>query len=202
LKHERLALDVDISDLAQKTQNFTGSDLKNLCVAAALVCVWEEMEIQKREWRDLSTKSRRKVAISRSRNPCPRVMHLRHFEKAMLEVSASLDSSLMAQIRDFSTTFGGDKEAVKQYKLAFLESSRGIHEPWKAEAEKEEKEKKQWPQGETFAYIREEEPTRLPTSFDTAQWHFPFQSYWCSRPDRIYYMETFCLRLSAIAPDI
>jgi SpoVK/Ycf46/Vps4 family AAA+-type ATPase len=42
LKHENLALDVDISDLATAAQSFTGSDLKNLCVAAALNCVWEE----------------------------------------------------------------------------------------------------------------------------------------------------------------
>ncbi|KAF4313459.1 ATPase AAA+ type core [Botryosphaeria dothidea] len=45
LKDEQLDSDVKLDELAAKTPFYSGSDLKNLCVAAALTCVREENEI-------------------------------------------------------------------------------------------------------------------------------------------------------------
>ncbi|KAF9181606.1 hypothetical protein BGZ51_005298 [Haplosporangium sp. Z 767] len=44
LGQENLGEDIDIKDLAKKTALFSGSDLKNLCVSAALASVREEIE--------------------------------------------------------------------------------------------------------------------------------------------------------------
>ncbi|KAJ3274883.1 hypothetical protein HDV01_001747 [Terramyces sp. JEL0728] len=43
LKGEELGKDVDLSELAKKTEQYSGSDLKNLCVAAALHRVKEQI---------------------------------------------------------------------------------------------------------------------------------------------------------------
>ncbi|KAH7046591.1 hypothetical protein B0J12DRAFT_667854 [Macrophomina phaseolina] len=45
LKDEQLDAGVKLDELAAKTPYYSGSDLKNLCVAAALACVREENEI-------------------------------------------------------------------------------------------------------------------------------------------------------------
>ncbi|KAF9961600.1 hypothetical protein BGZ72_002913 [Mortierella alpina] len=44
LSEEKLGEGVDVKDLAKKTTLFSGSDLKNLCVSAALAAVREEVE--------------------------------------------------------------------------------------------------------------------------------------------------------------
>ena len=48
LQGEQLGSDVNIGGIAQKTDTFTGSDLKNLCIAAAYACIYED-DAQKRE---------------------------------------------------------------------------------------------------------------------------------------------------------
>ncbi|TFK55001.1 AAA-domain-containing protein [Heliocybe sulcata] len=45
LRHETLGEDVDLGVLAKKTESFSGSDLKHLCVAAALDAVKEKVEV-------------------------------------------------------------------------------------------------------------------------------------------------------------
>ncbi|KAK0197193.1 hypothetical protein F5146DRAFT_34122 [Armillaria mellea] len=45
LRHETLDADVDIKDLAKKTESFSGSDLKHLCVSAAVDAVKEHVEL-------------------------------------------------------------------------------------------------------------------------------------------------------------
>ncbi|KAI6507185.1 hypothetical protein MCOR13_002976 [Pyricularia oryzae] len=44
LTGERLAPDVTIEKLAKMTTHYSGSDLKNMCVAAARQCIWEQEE--------------------------------------------------------------------------------------------------------------------------------------------------------------
>ncbi|TLD22748.1 hypothetical protein PspLS_07610 [Pyricularia sp. CBS 133598] len=44
LTGERLAPDVTIEKLAKMTTHYSGSDLKNMCVAAAMQCIWEQDE--------------------------------------------------------------------------------------------------------------------------------------------------------------
>ncbi|KIM95326.1 hypothetical protein OIDMADRAFT_75438, partial [Oidiodendron maius Zn] len=43
LKDEVLGLDVKLSELSAEARNFTGSDLRNLCVAAAFACEYEQI---------------------------------------------------------------------------------------------------------------------------------------------------------------
>ncbi|KAK0210669.1 hypothetical protein DFS33DRAFT_1378651 [Desarmillaria ectypa] len=45
LRHETLDPDVDIKDLAKQTESFSGSDLKHLCVSAAVDAVKEHVEL-------------------------------------------------------------------------------------------------------------------------------------------------------------
>ncbi|KAG8772080.1 hypothetical protein FRC12_003249 [Ceratobasidium sp. 428] len=45
LRDDELASDVSISDLAKKTDRFSGSDLKNLCVAAAMDALKESVKL-------------------------------------------------------------------------------------------------------------------------------------------------------------
>ncbi|GJE90842.1 AAA-domain-containing protein [Phanerochaete sordida] len=45
LRDEKFAADVDLKQLAKKTESFSGSDLKNLCVSAALDAVKERVEV-------------------------------------------------------------------------------------------------------------------------------------------------------------
>ncbi|KZT26313.1 AAA-domain-containing protein [Neolentinus lepideus HHB14362 ss-1] len=45
LRNETLAEDVDVAILAKKTESFSGSDLKHLCVATALDAVKEKVEV-------------------------------------------------------------------------------------------------------------------------------------------------------------
>jgi SpoVK/Ycf46/Vps4 family AAA+-type ATPase len=48
LKAEQLSEDLDLADLAKRTPFYSGSDLKNLCVAAALTAVKEQHDLSKK----------------------------------------------------------------------------------------------------------------------------------------------------------
>ena len=100
LKEERLDPDVSIEKLAGETPFYSGSDLKNLCVAAALACVREEYE----------------TASAHNRNSPgdeyiyaeKRTLYPRHFTKAMEEISASIseDMGSLSAIRKFDEKYG------------------------------------------------------------------------------------------------
>jgi SpoVK/Ycf46/Vps4 family AAA+-type ATPase len=165
LKNEGLADDIKVADLCRRTESFTGSDIMNVCVSAALACEWEDMEKQNQ------------LRGPRVRQAARRVLHMRHFESAMMEVTASTDAALMKQIRDFNNAYGGHLTASRgktneqqKFKAMFKETSQGFHFPRTNEPSQDEevkKKRKQWPQAETFWHV-EEEPGRLPTSLDTA----------------------------------
>ncbi|RPB28052.1 AAA-domain-containing protein [Terfezia boudieri ATCC MYA-4762] len=93
LREESLAADVDLMDLSKRTSLYSGSDLKNLCVAAALACVKEAQE----EW------------VSKGvRFPEKRILEKRHFEKALKEVGASVgeDMGTLGAMRKWDEKFG------------------------------------------------------------------------------------------------
>ena len=93
LREECLAGDVDLHDLSKRTGLYSGSDLKNLCVAAALACVKEAQE----EW------------VSRGVGfPEKRILEKRHFEKALKEVGASVgeDMGSLGAMRKWDEKFG------------------------------------------------------------------------------------------------
>lgn len=105
LKQELLDPSVSLADLASQTPFYSGSDLKNLSVAAALVCVREEND-----------------AAKAHSGPTPyeyapqRTLTLRHFEKAMDEISASIseDMSSLSAIRKFDEKYGDRKGRRKR----------------------------------------------------------------------------------------
>lgn len=100
LQNEVLDSSISLARLASETPFYSGSDLKNLSVAAALICVREEND-----------------AARACNGPTPyeyapkRTLTLRHFEKAMDEISASIseDMSSLSAIRKFDERYGDRK---------------------------------------------------------------------------------------------
>ncbi|KAG8686979.1 hypothetical protein FRC11_008028 [Ceratobasidium sp. 423] len=70
LKDEHLASDVSYQDLALKTENYTGSDLKHLCVSAVLAAVKDQVNLPWMSAEGTSTSSRGAFAPS-ARNTRP-----------------------------------------------------------------------------------------------------------------------------------
>ncbi|KAG6890467.1 hypothetical protein C0992_001514 [Termitomyces sp. T32_za158] len=124
LRDESLAPDLDISALAKKTESFSGSDLKHLCVSAALDAVKENIQLP---WTTTSSAtppseepSNHPASSSASGSDTPdasssetpraeslpvviesptpeqptRVLHLHNFAKALREITPSSSESL------------------------------------------------------------------------------------------------------------
>jgi SpoVK/Ycf46/Vps4 family AAA+-type ATPase len=101
LKDELLGSDIDIKDFAVSTPNYTGSDLKNLCVSAAFACVYEEIRHVNEALASLEGPKRLKLALAREKFPPRRTLHARHFDRALEEISSTIDSSTLSKIRNF-----------------------------------------------------------------------------------------------------
>lgn len=97
LKDEQLAANVDIPAIAASTSSFTGSDLKNLAVLAALTCVREEIACTE----GASADHINKPAIPNRCCPARRALERRHFEKASGMNNSSLDIDMMRKINMF-----------------------------------------------------------------------------------------------------
>ncbi|MCJ1445458.1 MAG: hypothetical protein MMC23_005963 [Stictis urceolatum] len=105
LKGEALDPDVSLSDIATNTPFYSGSDLKNLSVAAALACVRDENEAAAKHTGDEEYKYPEKRTLTKA-----------HFEKAMQEISASIseDMSSLTAIRKFDEQYGDLKGRRKK----------------------------------------------------------------------------------------
>ena len=88
LRNEQLADNVDLADLAKKTPFYSGSDLKNLSVTAALNAVKEEHESYKNHKGEEPFEYPEKRTLTKD-----------HFENALEEISASI-SEVMSSLRD------------------------------------------------------------------------------------------------------
>jgi SpoVK/Ycf46/Vps4 family AAA+-type ATPase len=104
LKDEKLAEDVSLLDLAAKTPFYSGSDLKNLSVAAALNCVREENEKAKNHEGEEAYEYAEK-----------RILTAAHFERALEDISASIseDMGSLKAIKKFDEQYG-DKRGKKK----------------------------------------------------------------------------------------
>ncbi|KAI0445676.1 hypothetical protein F4803DRAFT_506941 [Xylaria telfairii] len=110
LKDEVVDETVSIEDIAKHTPLYSGSDLKNVCVAAAMAAVKEELE-----------------ASERHTGPGPyewiekRVLNRRHFDKALKEIGASVseDMATLTAIRKFDERYGDSKTRKKRKGMGF-----------------------------------------------------------------------------------
>ncbi|RPA86172.1 AAA-domain-containing protein [Ascobolus immersus RN42] len=93
LASEQLDPSVDIPGIAKQTPLFSGSDLKNVCVTAALNCVREENAAHK---------------ATGAPYPAKRTLTKAHFDKALEVISASVaeDMGTLTEIRKFDEKFG------------------------------------------------------------------------------------------------
>lgn len=105
LKDETLDSSVDLAELARRTPLYSGSDLKNLSVAAALACVREE--------NDLAAQHQGEEPYQ---YPARRTLTWKHFERGMEEISASIseDMSSLSAIRKFDEQYGDRKGRRKK----------------------------------------------------------------------------------------
>lgn len=100
LKNELLDPEVSLSQLASQTPFYSGSDLKNLAVAAALSCVREEF--------DTAASQKESPEGEKYEYPEKRTLHPRHFTHAMDEISASISEDMrsLSAIRKFDEKYG------------------------------------------------------------------------------------------------
>ncbi|KAL4992257.1 hypothetical protein BDW68DRAFT_150075 [Aspergillus falconensis] len=105
LKDEALDSSVDLAELARRTPLYSGSDLKNLCVAAALACVREENALAQQH-----------TGEDPYQYPARRTLTWAHFARGMEEISASIseDMSSLSAIRKFDEQFGDRKGRRKK----------------------------------------------------------------------------------------
>jgi SpoVK/Ycf46/Vps4 family AAA+-type ATPase len=105
LKDEVLDSSIDLAELARRTPLYSGSDLKNLCVAAALACVREENSLAQQH-----------VGEDAYQYPAKRTLTWAHFTRGMEEISASIseDMSSLSAIRKFDEQYGDRKGRRKK----------------------------------------------------------------------------------------
>jgi SpoVK/Ycf46/Vps4 family AAA+-type ATPase len=105
LKEEILDESVSLSKIAKDTPFYSGSDLKNLSVAAALACIREENDIAAKH-----------TGEEPHVYPEKRILTKAHFDRAMEEISASIseDMSTLTAIRKFDEKYGDRKGRRKK----------------------------------------------------------------------------------------
>jgi SpoVK/Ycf46/Vps4 family AAA+-type ATPase len=105
LRDEILDESVSLNDLAKQTPFYSGSDLKNLSIAAALACV-----------RDENLAAAQHVGDTPYIYPEKRTLTKKHFDSALEEISASIseDMSTLSAIRKFDARYGDRKGRRKR----------------------------------------------------------------------------------------
>ncbi|KAK1238538.1 hypothetical protein MKX07_004114 [Trichoderma sp. CBMAI-0711] len=110
LKGETLDESVSLDEYAQRTPYYSGSDLKNMCVAAAMAAVEEENE-----------------AAAKHDGPHPfqyperRILRKSHFEKALKSIPASISEDMpsLKLIRKFDEEYGNRKRSATKSTMGF-----------------------------------------------------------------------------------
>ncbi|KAI1245364.1 hypothetical protein MGN70_012254 [Eutypa lata] len=130
LRDEELGVGVDLEDLAKKTPLYSGSDLKNVCVAAAMAAVKEELvdpvtgslvldsptdsrgEEEKEEGERESDGDKKEQQQEFKK----RILQPRHFEAALKEIGASVseDMQTLTAIRRFDERYGDSVTGSKR----------------------------------------------------------------------------------------
>ena len=118
LADEILHPDVNLRELSKRTNLYSGSDLKNVCVSAAIVAVTEEkasLNILKSNNADLAGESD-DSEISDASDSEKRILRPDHFEKALTEVTPSISESMdtIELLRKFDKQYGNAKDKKKK----------------------------------------------------------------------------------------
>lgn len=144
LRGEQLDTSVDLEDLANRTPLYSGSDLKNVAVFAALACVREENEqaalAAAKAVVEASQSEHDNTVESTSSDHQPqpqstptlvqgqkydfperRTLNSRHFDKALQEVSASISEDMhsLNAIKKFDEQYGDRKGRKKKKTYGF-----------------------------------------------------------------------------------
>ncbi|KAL5612960.1 hypothetical protein BROUX41_003962 [Berkeleyomyces rouxiae] len=111
LRDEQLDPDVSIEALAKLTPLYSGSDLKNMCVAAAMAAVREETEEADRHADNDQPYT----------YPARRTLRQSHFDHALKEIGASIseDMDSMKAIRKFDDLHGKPGQRKKKTSMGF-----------------------------------------------------------------------------------
>lgn len=121
---EKLDESVSLSALAERTPFYSGSDIKNICVAAALQAVQEEYDakvaFESKQPTPTDESSENDVA-EKYTYPAIRTLTQSHFDKALGDISASIseDMSSLAAIRKFDEKYGDRRGRKKKGGLGF-----------------------------------------------------------------------------------
>ncbi|KAI3398164.1 hypothetical protein diail_9786 [Diaporthe ilicicola] len=107
LRDERLDPAVSLEQLASDTELYSGSDLKNLAVAAAMEAAKEELA--------------KKEADVTYEFPAKRVLTKAHFERASRDISASIseDMQSLKALRKFDEQYGDARRKKKRSHMGF-----------------------------------------------------------------------------------
>ncbi|KYK54216.1 mitochondrial AAA ATPase [Drechmeria coniospora] len=110
LKGEMLDSCVSLEHYAEITPHYSGSDLKNVCVAAAMAAVEEENEAAAKH-----------AGPEPFRYPERRVLRRHHFEKALKQIPASIseDMASLKMIRKFDEEYGNKKKGPRRHGMGF-----------------------------------------------------------------------------------
>ena len=116
LADEELDPAVDLSNLAKQTNLYSGSDLKNVCVSAAVTAVTEEKaskdileNVEQIDTIDAHGTADVKTTVRR-------ILRSSHFEKALTEVTPSISESMetIELLRKFDKQYGNAKDKKKK----------------------------------------------------------------------------------------
>ncbi|CDY32485.1 BnaA09g51110D [Brassica napus] len=106
LAKEEMAEDVDIEAIANMTDGYSGSDLKNLCVTAAHLPIREILEKEKKERSVAQAENRPMPLLYNSKDIRP--LNMNDFKTAHEQVCASVstDSSNMNELQQWNELYG------------------------------------------------------------------------------------------------
>jgi len=104
LRDEKLDGDVNLGDIVRNTPYYSGSDLKNLCVSAAMASVKEA--VGDFSWTPKTAPESNADTLSKIRT---RTITLAHFTHAINEVHPSSSASSYWELRRWHDQFGRNK---------------------------------------------------------------------------------------------